>query len=139
MAVHRSKKTEKSPLSPEAVLAGSALAPAPKPVKEPKAAKAPKAARPGKAPAVLLDYPQQGETVRAGHYAIRVAAKDGLKVEVSIDGGVWTECRNAAGYYWYDWTPAAPGQHQIVARAVNGGPRPRLSEERVVVVASDSI
>lgn len=136
MAVRRTKKTEKSPLSPEAVLAGSALAPAPKPVKEPKAAKAPKAV---KAPAVLLDYPQQGETVRAGHYAIRIAAKDGLKVEVSIDGGVWTECRNAAGYYWYDWTPAAPGQHQIVARATNGGPRPKLSEERVVVVASDSI
>lgn len=139
MAVRRSRKSEKSPLSPEAVLAGSSLAP--KPAREPKAPKAVKApkAKTAKAPAVLLDYPQAGESVQPGHYAIRVAAKDGATVEVSIDGSAWVPCRSAVGYFWFDWEPSLPGTHTILARAKNGGPRFALSEERKVVVLEPEI
>lgn len=131
MAARRSK-TEKNPLSPAAVLAVAPLKPAPKAARKPRAAaKGPKAS---KAAAVVLDFPAPEEKVAPGHYAIRVAANNEMKVEVSIDGGEWTECRPAVGYYWYDWTPATPGEHRIVARAKNGGPRFAKTEERVCLV-----
>ena len=131
MAV-RKKKSEKPPLSPLDVLN----------VAGPKKAKAPKAAKPAsaqspkapKAPAVLLDYPRAGETVLPGHYAVRVAAKPEVTVEVSVDGAPWQPCREAVGFYWFDWTPATPGEHTLVARAKNGGPRYSVSEERTVLV-----
>ncbi|MBI3297354.1 MAG: hypothetical protein HYZ75_04260 [Elusimicrobia bacterium] len=127
MAV-RKRKTEKTQLSPVEVLAVTGAKPK-------KARKAPKAA---KAPAVLLDYPQEGEAVLPGSYTIRVAAGCEHKVELSIDGGPWTECRQSVGYYWYDWNPSAPGEHRLVARAKNGGPRFMTSEERVCLVLPPS-
>lgn len=142
------RKSEKNPLSPEAVLAS--LSPDPvveKPKKAGKArtAKAPKAvkakaakAEKAAAPAVLLDYPQEGEQVLPGHYSVRVAAAPERQVEVSIDGGAWRPCREAVGYYWYDWEPSELGEHRIVARATNGSPRPKTSEERHVVVVPPS-
>lgn len=124
MAVRRTRKTEKIQLSPVEVLA----------VSGPKAKKAPRTAKPPKAPAVILDYPREGETVSPGAYAIRVAAACDHKVEVSIDGGPWAECRQSVGYFWYDWAPSAPGEHRIVARAKNGSPRFKTSPERLCVV-----
>lgn len=120
MAVRR-KKSEKPRLSPLEVLN----------VSGPKKAKKAPAAKAG--PAVLLDYPQAGETVRPGHYAVRVAAKPELTVEVCVDGGPWQACRESVGYYWYDWAPT-PGSHTVVARAKNGGPRWTKSDERSIVV-----
>ena len=124
MAVRRTRKTEKAPLSPVEVLAVSGA----KPKRAVKAAKAPKA------PAVGLDYPREGETVSPGSYAIRIAAACDHKVEVSIDGGPWAECRQSVGYFWYDWEPSEAGEHRIVARAKNGGPRVKTSQERLCVV-----
>ncbi len=123
-------------LTPKNILAAAA----PKSLVETleKAPKAAKAAKAPKTPEVLLDYPQAGETVAPGHYAIRVSAKPERAVEVSIDGGDWLPCREAAGFYWYDWTPSASGEARIVARAKNGGPRAKRSEERRVVVSAQS-
>lgn len=126
MAVRR-KKSEKPQLSPLDVLSVSGP-------KKARKAPAPKAA---KAPAVLLDYPQAGETVRPGHYAVRVAAKPELAVEVAVDGGDWLPCREAVGYYWFDWAPT-PGSHTLVARAKNGGPRWTKSAERAVLVVEEN-
>lgn len=122
------KKSEKPALSPLDVLnvAGPKKAKAPKAVKKP--------AKSAKAPAVNLDYPQAGEQVLLGHYAVRVAAKPDVTVEVAVDGGPWQPCREAVGYFWFDWSPAAPGEHTLVARAKNGGPRFVKSEEISVVV-----
>lgn len=131
MAVRRPKS--KNPLSPLDVLNVSG----PKKEKAPKAATAPKAAKEPKAPktpVVTLDYPTPGERVRPGHYAVRVAAKPEVAVEVSVDGGPWQPCREAVGYYWFDWTPSEAGEHTLVARAKNGGPRYAKTEERSVVV-----
>lgn len=120
-------------LTPKNILAATAPKPAVAALE--KTPKAPKAA---KAPEVSLDYPLPGETVAPGHYAIRVSAKPERKVEVSIDGGEWLPCREAVGFYWYDWAPAGAGEVTIVARAKNGGPRAKRSEERVVVVSPQS-
>lgn len=128
MAV-RKKKSEKPPLSPLDVLNVAG----PKKARAPRAA-APKAPKAAKSPAVLLDYPQAGEAVRPGHYAVRVAAKPEVAVEISVDGAPFQPCREAVGYYWFDWNPATPGEHTLVARAKNGGPRYAVSEERTVLV-----
>lgn len=127
----RRTKSANPPLSPLDVLNVTG----PKKTKAPKAKAAPK---PAKAPAVMLEYPQTGETVRPGHYAVRIAAKPEVCVEVSVDGGPWQPCREAVGYYWYDWTPTEVGEHTLVARAKNGGPRFAKSEERSVVVETPS-
>ncbi len=65
----------------------------------------------------VLDYPQDGETVCATHYTIRVGAPAAAqRVEVSVDGGPWQDCRPASGYWWHDWTGYASGTHKAVAR-----------------------
>ena len=61
-----------------------------------------------------IDYPQAGEKIQRGHYAIRISGSDG-ECHVSIDGGGWQSCRSDAGYSWYDWD-AQPGSHHISAR-----------------------
>ena len=136
----RKKKSEKPPLSPLDVLnvTGPKKTRAPR-AAAPKALKAPKAptrstSLRATSPAVLLEYPQAGEAVRTGHYAVRIAAKPEVSVEVSVDGAAWQPCREAVGYYWFDWVPAAPGEHTLVARAKNGSPRVAVSEERTVLV-----
>ncbi|TPW21254.1 MAG: hypothetical protein FD126_871 [Elusimicrobia bacterium] len=131
MAV-RKKKSEKPPLSPLDVLnvTGPKKAKAPKAVK----AAAPRAAKTPKALAVLLEYPRAGEQVLPGHYAVRIAAKPEVTVEISVDGAPFQPCREAVGYYWFDWTPSALGTHTLVARAKNGGPRTATTEERTVLV-----
>ena len=130
------KKSEKPQLSPLDVLnvSGPKKAKAAKAPKALKAAKAPKASpKAAPTPAVQLDYPQPGEAVAPGHYAVRVAAAPEVVVEVAVDGGPWQPCREAVGYYWFDWTPTL-GDHTLVARAKNGGPRWGRSDERAVFV-----
>lgn len=97
----------------------------PKPVKEKKAAAPRKAAV--KKPAakkeafnpnvyVVVDHPQQNEVISGLHYAIRLGASDNGAVELSIDGGDWQPCRQAAGYWWFDWGYFTAGSHALVAR-----------------------
>lgn len=121
MVVRRVRKIEKTQLSPIEVLAVSGP-------------KVKKASKPAKAPAVNLDYPKEGEALNPGSYAIRVSAACDHKVEISIDGGPWAECRHSVGYFWYDWAPSGSGEHRIVARAKKGGPRVKTSQERRCVV-----
>jgi len=67
-------------------------------------------------PKISIDYPQQGETVRRGHYAIRVCAGEG-ESQVSINDGDWQACRPDGGFHWFDWFPETSGAHRITARA----------------------
>jgi len=64
---------------------------------------------------ISIDYPQEGERVCRGHYAIRISAGEGAS-QVAIDEGAWQECRADAGYHWYDWFPEKPGAHRISVR-----------------------
>lgn len=66
--------------------------------------------------AVFVDFPREGDSVPLGHYAIRVGAPADGTVEVTLDGKAWNVCRNAVGYYWYDWRPEKAGRAAIVAR-----------------------
>jgi len=66
-----------------------------------------------------IDYPQAGEPVARGHYAIRISGCDG-ECQVSIDDGDWQSCRSADGYWWYDWCPTETGRQRISARVRSG-------------------
>jgi hypothetical protein len=85
---------------------------------------------------VAIDYPVEGERVRAGHYTVRVRAPEGSEVQVSLDGRTWGSCRAAAGYYWYDWSPADAGPCSLRARARSSPGRWRLSEPRACTVVA---
>lgn len=65
---------------------------------------------------VLIDYPQEGESILPGHYAVRVAADQNAQVEVSVNDTDWIACRTADGFYWFDWWPSQPGKNNIKAR-----------------------
>ncbi len=71
-----------------------------------------------------IEYPQQGETIVSPSYTFRVGAPAGAEgVDVSIDQGPWLACRNAAGYWWFDWSAIEDGEHEIIART--RGPKGR--------------
>ena len=91
----------------------------PKPKKAAAAAKSKKEKSPAANYYVVIDYPQEGETVSGLHYAIRIGASEGGNVEISIDGGDWQQCRNGGGYWWYDWGYFTPGTHKLTARLVD--------------------
>ena len=65
---------------------------------------------------VTLDYPQERERVIGPEYTFRVAARAASRVEIAIDGNAWQPCRQAEGYWWYDWSGYLSGKHQAVAR-----------------------
>ncbi|MEK6544101.1 MAG: hypothetical protein AABZ44_06685 [Elusimicrobiota bacterium] len=66
---------------------------------------------------VTVDYPQQGDVVARGHYAVRVTSSGAKEAQVSINDGPWQACREAVGYHWFDWQPTLVGRVTIVARA----------------------
>ena len=65
---------------------------------------------------VVIDYPQEKETISCPEYTIRVGPVNSSVVEVSIDGGEWNICRFAEGYWWFDWANYPAGKHKITAR-----------------------
>jgi hypothetical protein len=69
---------------------------------------------------VSIDYPQQGERVQRGHYAVRISAGE-AECQACVDGSEWQSCRSDAGFSWFDWYPEKPGTHTISVRVrVNG-------------------
>lgn len=81
----------------------------------------------------IIDYPQKGETVMPGHYAIRVSGTPETEVEVRVNGGEWHSCRAGAGFYWLDWW-AEPGDLRLVARFKAADNEWKESKERKVKV-----
>ena len=64
-----------------------------------------------------IDYPQEEETITSPHYTFRVKAPlNAEKVELCIDGAPWQLCRYSSGFWWFDWSDYATGEHEIVAR-----------------------
>lgn len=77
----------------------------------------------------MLDHPQQGEKITAPQYTFRVGtAGDIERVEISIDEGPWQICRNAVGYWWYDWSGYTSGRYQLAVRAQTKDNREFTSE-----------
>lgn len=66
----------------------------------------------------VLDHPQQGEIITAPKYTFRIGTLGNIElVEISINQGPWQQCRNAAGYWWYDWSGYKSGRYQAEAKA----------------------
>lgn len=100
----------------------SAAAPAKAKAKKPAAPKKEKASPAAKETSssyVVIDYPTEGELVSGLAYVMRLGASSDGFVELSINGGDWTPCRHAAGYWWFDWGYYVPGPHKITARIVD--------------------
>jgi len=65
----------------------------------------------------VLDHPQQGEKITAPRYTFRIGAVGAVeRVEISLNEGPWQACRNAVGYWWYDWADYAAGRYQAVVK-----------------------
>lgn len=77
------------------------------------------------APPVTIDYPREGDSLTWPVYTFRIASTAAGSVELSIDQNEWKPCRQAGGYWWYDWAGYQPGAHRAVARIrpQNGGKR----------------
>ena len=71
---------------------------------------------PAVATGITVDYPRERELVISSDYTFRIEAKGARQVEISIDDNAWQPCRQADGYWWYDWKGYMSGQHQAVAR-----------------------
>ncbi|MCX5795994.1 MAG: hypothetical protein NTY77_10905 [Elusimicrobia bacterium] len=65
---------------------------------------------------ITVDYPQERVCVTSRDYTFRIWARAAGRVEISIDDNVWQPCRQADGFWWYDWSGYMPGRHQAVAR-----------------------
>lgn len=79
---------------------------------------------------VIVDYPQAGERVVSPEYAIRLSVRSGGGAEVSIDEEAWMACREAAGFWWHDWSGYRRGPHKVCARVTLPDGRRSLSECR---------
>jgi len=64
---------------------------------------------------VQVDFPQENELISHPDYSVRIKAGKASFVEVSIDGGEWLPCYNAAGYWWHDWYGYTTGEHSLAA------------------------
>ncbi|MBI3565202.1 MAG: hypothetical protein HY079_08405 [Elusimicrobia bacterium] len=82
----------------------------------------------------IIDHPLEGETLRPGHYSVRVSAPAEAQVQVRLDGGEWLDCREAAGFRWFDFAPAI-GLARLEVRARLGKGRWSAVVERSCVVA----
>jgi len=75
--------------------------------------------RPEQQAPVVVQYPQEGEKVYKGHYAVRVDVQNAQSVQLSINNGLWQDCREASGHYWYDWFPSEAGAFRLAARGLD--------------------
>ena len=85
----------------------------------------------------VIDYPRHNEVVVSPTYALRIAAPAAVAaLDVSIDQGPWRACRKDVGYWWYDWSGYADGEHEIIARTRGQNGRWRMSAPRELSVAT---
>ena len=84
-----------------------------------------------------IDHPQQDQTVTSAIYTFRVDGPETLALlEISVDRGPWQACRRACGYWWYDWSGYADGEHDVIARIRGRNGRWRMSAPRRLLVAT---
>ncbi|HVE13224.1 MAG TPA: hypothetical protein VNI01_07515, partial [Elusimicrobiota bacterium] len=81
--------------------------------------------------------PQQDEVLLGESYTFRVSAPETARVEVSLDGGPWLECRASVGFWWYDWACAA-GKHALTARTIDAAGEEAVSAPRRFQVGHDT-
>ena len=53
---------------------------------------------------VSIKYPQKDEVIASKRYAFKISTSIRVdKVMISLDDGEWRLCREAGGYWWFDW------------------------------------
>jgi hypothetical protein len=85
-----------------------------------------------------IDFPQEGEQVFPGHYAIRITAKPGVEVEINVGGQDWFGCRESIGHYWYDWWVTRPGKVDLSLRVKSGGKWKTVARRTTTVTQGSS-
>lgn len=78
----------------------------------------------------VIDFPQEGEYVTTGHYAVRISASTGFDVEFNDGGSDWWPCRESVGYFWFDWWPTHAGKTILSVRFKSGNGRWKTSPGR---------
>jgi hypothetical protein len=85
--------------------------------------------------AVYIDYPQANATVYCGHYCFRLGSVPAADwVKVSVNGGAWQDCRNANGYWWFDWWNFETGSFYAETLAMINGEEVKSSKRRFKVI-----
>lgn len=102
-----------------------------KPAAKPRAPKTPPLS-------LSIDYPQEGERLLPGHYSIRVGAPGATQAELCVDFKEWRPCREAVGYFWFDWNPEPAGARALEARARRGKGRWVKTPVRAIMVLPGS-
>jgi hypothetical protein len=79
---------------------------------------------------ITIDFPKEGESINSMHYSFKIATHiPGVKVDVSLNGGGWVPCREAAGHWWFDWSAYSTGTYKLQARAALPGGAVELARE----------
>ncbi len=68
---------------------------------------------------IKVDHPVSGEIIAAHHYAVRISTDALGSVEISLDGKTWHPCRQAVGFWWYDWHRIPSGFHKLQVRVID--------------------
>lgn len=85
---------------------------------------------------VVVDHPKNLEVIPENiPFAVRIGASECSAMDISIDDQPWQPCRNAVGYWWFDWEGFTPGSHQIVARLHKNNGEFLISKRRRCKVA----
>lgn len=80
---------------------------------------------------VVLDYPEENATITSHRYTFRIGGMEEVKrAEISIDDAPWQACRQAIGYWWYDWAGYKKGSHRVLARVETQDGQTVTSEPR---------
>lgn len=84
---------------------------------------------------IIVDFPQEKEVISSAEYTLRLGASpDAQNVEVSIDGGDWRACRQAVGYWWFDWSGYSKVAHKLSARVMTQDGRTIYGDPRAFSV-----
>ena len=83
---------------------------------------------------ICIDYPQNNETVYCGHYCFRLGSRKPCSaMQVSINGGEWQNCRQANGYWWFDWWNFNTGNFYLEAKAYVDGKEEQTAKRKFKV------
>jgi hypothetical protein len=86
-----------------------------------------------------IDFPEEGASIYPGHYAVRISSSLSEPVEISVNGSPWESCREASGYFWFDWWPEETGKTSISVRSKStAGKTAKTSARTCTVIAPHS-
>ena len=84
---------------------------------------------------LYIDYPTSNEKVYCGHYCFRLGSPSNISwLKISINGGPWQDCRNANGYWWFDWWNFSTGNFYAEAYGCVNGKEVKTAKRKFKVV-----